>query len=502
VAARPRPLPCARARAILHLVKRSANRVLPFALACVLGAAAAAFPQEESGPSAETQGGGVGLTIPALPQEALPLQAGLQADSIVNAAWSGALDAAERAPALGLAPLPAPASEVAAPASAPSVGPISPRSFAREAGSSAPEKNEPGKNRQASAAPRRGISGKPAGGFSAGQAAAQRPPGRETLLQALSAAQPDWSKTGNAGAAAAAQDDFEARAQLAPAVSAGVLRQGWRAVSGLVTEITGDSTHWDRQARLSADTMPYNFELENPRILRGVAEAAKQEALHGEEPGTRVVGSFSALKTVRQSYADCAVHAWYNNPALRPVRQALGYDDFLSLFEALTGVSVRSLGTSPEQEKMLMAELGYEIREIAWPSEDMLLRELRKNDGGVNVAIGWKAPRLLRPFDNEAGHEVVINGAYLEKGTWRFIVTDSNYATPQIYTYRQLSSLREFIMVSIFRAAGPDGKPLTDTALTARARRIKSISRGMRPPAPPESRFRALFKKILKSLFS
>ena len=486
-------------------MKRPANRVLLFALACVLGAAAPAFSQEESGPSAENQSGGVELTVPALPQQFLPLQAGLQADAIVNAAWSGALDAAERTPALGIAPLPAPApaSEIVAapvvPAAAASVNapepeavPAFPRAAMRERGQSG----------TASVAPRRGVPASRAAGFSARRAAARGPEGRETLLQALSAAQPDWSKTGSAGAAAAAQDDFEARAQLAPAAPAGVLGRGWRAVSGLVTEITGDSTHWDRQARLSADTMPYNFDLENPRILRGVAEAARQEALRGEEPGTRVVGSFSALKTVRQSYADCAVHAWYNNPALRPVRQALSYDDFLGLFEALTGVSVRTLGTSPEQEKMLMAELGYDIQEIAWPTEDMLLHELRKNGGGVNVAIGWKAPRLLRVIDNEAGHEVVINGAYLEKGAWRFVVTDSNYATPQVYTYKQLSALREFIMISIVRAAGPDGRPPTDASLTARARQLESVSRELPSPAPPESRSRALLKKILKSLFS
>jgi len=439
------------------------------------------------------------MTVPALPQDALPLQAGLQADAIVNAAWSGALDAAEQAPALGLAPLPAPASDVAAPPSARGV--VRAPQAEMEAAKPVPTTALAGGAATAGTEPEQGRG--MAVGFPERRAAeAAKPPGRETLLQALSAPHPDWSSNGNAGAATQARDDFEARAQLAPAVSAGVLGKGWRAVAGLVTEITGDSTHWDRQARLSADTMPYNFERENPRILRGVAEAAKQEALHGEEPGARVVGSFSALKTVRQSYADCAVHAWYNNPALRPVRQALSYDDFLSLFEALTGVSVRSLGTSPEQERMLMAELGYEIREIARPSEDMLLRELRKNGGGVNVAIGWKAPRLLRPLDNEAGHEVVINGAYLEKGAWRFVVTDSNYATPQVYTYKQLSALREFSMISIVRAAGRDGKPPTDAALTARARRIKTISRGFAPPAPPESRFRALLKKILRSLFS
>ncbi|MDE2312855.1 MAG: hypothetical protein KGL04_01605 [Elusimicrobia bacterium] len=470
---------------------RASDKIIALAAAVILSLGPAALAQEESGSDAESQGGGLNSAVSALPGNFVLPPSDLEGGSAAGLPQTGVPN--EAVPAPGFAPLPAPAADaLVLPAAAETRGTEASRSEGASVVAPAPLTKALGSASEGGAPPR-------------GSAPAEKPRGRETLLESLSAPQPDWSAAGDVGAAAEARDDFDARAQLATsapgASSDAILRKALRAVSNAASQVFGDATPWSRYSRFSAEAAPYQFEMQNRAILRAVAEAARQEALHGEEPGTREIGSFSALKTTRQAFGDCAVHAWYNNAALRPVRQALDYDDFLDLCEISSGVSLRTAGTSPELQARFLSDLGYRVRNVSRPSETELLSELRKNSGGINIMLYWRLSRALLPLDNLVGHEAVINGAYLERGKWRFIVTDSHYATPQVYTYGELAAHRGFDAALVSRAAGPEGQLLTDAQITARVRELQA--RGLKPPPPrlQENQYVTLFRKIFKAIF-
>ncbi|TBR22715.1 hypothetical protein EPO15_07480 [bacterium] len=274
------------------------------------------------------------------------------------------------------------------------------------------------------------------------------------------------------------------------------------------TEVFGDSGGRLYFTRTFAELVPF----------RGTADAVMRRAMQAslKEPGS-VVGVLEANRIDTQKYSDCSVRANYNHPELAPVRDVLPYEDFLRIHEALVGSRLRDVGTYQFQKGHALYALGYELGESRTPTSGAELASMLRADGAVFGSVNFKMPRTLSPMDPTFSHAVVVNGAIREtgwnhvlsaaadrgwaktawgmvrapretlaelknEGLWRFVVTDSNFSRPQLYSFSELRAMR-----------------LEATPLVSRSERVPGGGFAQMTPAE-HMRRAALLQKRLKDV--
>ncbi len=163
------------------------------------------------------------------------------------------------------------------------------------------------------------------------------------------------------------------------------------------------------------------------------------------EPAS-VAGDFDGAPVAIQKWSDCALQALWNLPALRVLHQRFTYERFLADAERITNESIRRDGLSDISSRRLLLALGWSRTYDATPkSESELIRTIKEH-GGVIGGYGFKMSRwrsLLTTgaFDGRFDHAVAIPAAVRAGGRWWFVVLDSGYRRPRLFTYGELLTL-------------------------------------------------------------
>jgi hypothetical protein len=169
-----------------------------------------------------------------------------------------------------------------------------------------------------------------------------------------------------------------------------------------------------------------------------IARLVKQDS---RTPGS-VVGQFHNEGVPTQSISDCVVKQMYHHPNMRHVRDSMTYEQFREVVSQKTGTDFTKtgLGEAPQTEVLKM--LGMEKTPRRPPASEAELLLQIHNNGALEGTV--KAPSLA-DYTGEAPfyHAVVVLGAAKNPrtGQWEYVVQDSNFKTPQTYSYAELQRL-------------------------------------------------------------
>lgn len=144
----------------------------------------------------------------------------------------------------------------------------------------------------------------------------------------------------------------------------------------------------------------------------------------------------SPAPTRVQCYGDCAVQQAYNHPRLAPAAEVVPYHLFLDGAVGLLGSDVRADGMGDIDTTTLLRELGLKTVFRRAQTEAQLLEALDAH-GALITSIRWQ-PAKSPLAERRGDHAVLVRGAFLEDGEWKFVVIDSNYPRPQVMPYRDL----------------------------------------------------------------
>ena len=181
------------------------------------------------------------------------------------------------------------------------------------------------------------------------------------------------------------------------------------------------------------------------KIDRSAAGVRKWFVGRAAERGA-IAGDFDGEPVVIQKWSDCALQALWNLPALRDLHKRFTYARFLDEAERITNEPIRRDGLSDVSSRRLLLALGWSRTYDATPKgEEELVRTIREH-GGVIGGYGFKMSRLRAlfttgSFDVNFSHAVAIPAAVRAGGRWWFVVLDSGYRAPRLFTYGELLTL-------------------------------------------------------------
>jgi len=266
-----------------------------------------------------------------------------------------------------------------------------------------------------------------------------------------------------------------------------------RAYDGLKAAPLGDLTRLELGRETNA-LIALIKDRGGPALYGGMGEykaselAARARELQRRDPGA-YVGEPLAGEPVRvQCYSDCAVQQAYNHPRLSALTEQLPYRSFLAAVEAANGTEVRREGLTTMDSRLFLYKLGLDAVRRPAPEDAEALAALLREHGALMITVTWRAPKALRG----GNHAVLIQGALRENGEWRFVIVDSNYSRPQLYSFRdlQLLSPSEFTSLSPLPLDSPylpkTLRAIADPALRLRAGAHSFIERFavLRPRVP------------------
>lgn len=192
---------------------------------------------------------------------------------------------------------------------------------------------------------------------------------------------------------------------------------------------------------------------------------AKVEAIRAEHPED-VVGSPVPDGPVRvQECGDCKVQQSYNMPAMERVAEQIPYPSFLRAVETLTRNDFRREGMRDTDSARLFEQFGLTFTSLKQPkTEAQLLAHLGEH-GALTASMTARRERGMKINDNN--HAIVVQGAFREDGAWRFVVVDSNFKRPRVYSWDELALLN---VASLHSLHAPEG--LSPAALRANIKRF------------------------------
>lgn len=180
-----------------------------------------------------------------------------------------------------------------------------------------------------------------------------------------------------------------------------------------------------------------------PALYGGMGEykapelAARVRELQRRDPGAYVGEPLNGEPVRIQCYGDCAVQQAYNHPRLADLTRQLPYPSFLAAVEAANDTKVRKEGMSTMDSRLVLFKLGLDAIRHPAPADAEGLAGLLRDRGALMATVSWHAPKGMGGGD----HAVLVQGALRENDEWRFILIDSNYSRPQLYSFRDLQLL-------------------------------------------------------------
>ncbi len=169
------------------------------------------------------------------------------------------------------------------------------------------------------------------------------------------------------------------------------------------------------------------------------------EKRRSAEPAA-VAGGYNGEPVAVQKWSDCALQALWNLPALSALRARSTYKEFAARAEKILNEDIRADGLNESSSRRLLKALGWARSYDAAPkSEEDLVRKIAEN-GGVIGGYGfkmtrWRALFTTGSFDRSFSHAVALPAAVRAGGRWWFVVLDSGYSRPRLFTYGELLTL-------------------------------------------------------------
>lgn len=235
-------------------------------------------------------------------------------------------------------------------------------------------------------------------------------------------------------------------------------------------------------------------------LRRGERTSAELYA-HVSVNGLAYKGDPLSVEDVRvQCHGDCAVQQIYNHPKASAARSVIGYGDFLEAVTAVVDSNVKADGMGDVDTRFALRELGLKPVWRRASSEDELLEAL-DHHGALMTAIRWTRNRKSPLADRRGNHAVVVQGAYLEDGVWRFVLIDSNGKRPQVVSYGELLVLGANRFESV---EAMEGKELPEhlRGLPDVEARVKAGARVLAEKWAPLARSRGWWPRLKAWLFS
>ncbi|MDP3543016.1 MAG: hypothetical protein Q8T11_11180 [Elusimicrobiota bacterium] len=159
-----------------------------------------------------------------------------------------------------------------------------------------------------------------------------------------------------------------------------------------------------------------------------------------------VAGTVAPERVAVQKWSDCAMHALWNLPALRPLRSRMTYERFLETAEKSLDSPVRREGLSESGETRLLERLGWRRSYNRTPRGERDLVDAIRNYGGVLGSYDfpmsrWKAFFGIGALHTRFAHGVAVTAAVHDRGRWWFVVLDSGHPYPRVLSYGELLTL-------------------------------------------------------------
>jgi hypothetical protein len=154
---------------------------------------------------------------------------------------------------------------------------------------------------------------------------------------------------------------------------------------------------------------------------------------------SNVVGLFTSKEVALQGQcSDCAVRSVSNNNSTKYLVEDMPYEQLRAFSAKVAKADVANRGMSHEELTQVMARLGLELSPRLRPTSEQELLDAVREANGVMASFAFKESVPDPTGDRWFRHAVAITGAFREGKAWRFVVKNSHFREPRLYSFAEL----------------------------------------------------------------